>query len=704
MADADAPAHPASGGWRLAGSTSAYLRSAAEQAIDWYPWGPEPFELAARRRVPILLDIGASWCHWCHVMDEGTYSDPEVARLLRQGFVAIKVDRDEHPEVDRRYQRQVGALTGEGGWPLTAFLTPAGEVFLGGTYFPATDAHGRPGLRRLLPEVQRLWQTEPAELARHARAIQEALARHASRRSSLAGADEFLRSVRRNLHESIDPANGGFGTAPKFPHPTALGFLLWDEFANGVPESGERTRETLERMAAGGIYDHVGGGFHRYSVDEGWHIPHFEKMASDNAALLAVYADGAARFGRTAFEGTLRGTLGWISTTLGSPDGGWGASQDADNAPGDDGGYYTWSRAQLHAILSPEEFRIFTRVYGVGSDGRMPEDPERSVLFRLMSVAEAADGSPSPGADPEATLARALGKVRAARAERPAPGVDPALYASLNGSMIRAYARAASVLGSAEPLLEARRAADRFLAAGYRADRGVPHRLEGARGTGYGLLEDQAEFAFGLVELAGATGVVAYAERAEEILALIDREFRGEDGLLRDLAPGLYDGAPLVAASAPSYPLEDSPHLAANAAAMLAAIRLASLRERPRWREFADGLVAPIVRRIGDAGLFAAGTALAAGLLRTPSPTVVIEGRGPAAVALERAARETYHPNHWVLSAEAAAAFTEERPLPAPARDRGARALVCVGTSCRPPIEAPGELKIAIERAGRVGE
>lgn len=689
---------PREGGWRLASSPSSYLRSAAESAIEWHPWGPEPFEIARRLKRPILLDIGASWCHWCHVMDEGTYADTEVARLLRQGFVAVKVDRDEHPEVDRRYQRQVGALTGEGGWPLTAFLTGEGEVFLGGTYFPPTDGHGRPGFRRLLKEVSRLWEEEPDELRRHARSIQDALARHASRRLGDQPRDEFIRGVRRRIHESADPVNGGFGGAPKFPHPTAVGFLLWDEFANGVEESGERARATLDHMAAGGVYDQIGGGFHRYSVDEGWHIPHFEKMAVDNSALLAAYVEGSERFGRDRYEATIRGTVGWLSGTLGDPAGGWGASQDADNAPGDDGGYYTWTRPQLRGILDDEEFRIFTRYFGVGSDGRMPEDPERSVLFQLQTVAEANEGTGLSIETAAARLSSAIDKVRAARAKRAPPTVDRAMYANLNGSLIRAYARAGSFLGDTHLVLEARRAADRFLAHAYDPARGVAHRLEANTGVGYGLLEDQAEFAYGLVELAGATAEPSYYQRASELLALIDREFRGEEGLLRDIAPSIYDGTPLVGTSPPSYPLEDSPHLSANAAVLLASLRAASLGHEDRWSGLVEPLLAPIARRIGDAGLFAAGTGLAAGLLSTSAVSVIIEGTGPPADALETSARATYHPNRWVFRGVPPAPFGVEG---APGPVDTPRALVCAGRSCLPPVTDPKELPSVVARAGR---
>ncbi len=675
------------GAWRLAGARSTYLRGAAEQAIEWHPWGPEPFELAKRTGRPILLDIGASWCHWCHVMDEGTYADPEVARLLAQFFVAVKVDRDEHPEVDRRYQRQVGTLTGEGGWPLTGFLTPDGETFLGGTYFPPTDGHGRPGFRRVLKEVARLWKEEPEKIRQNATAVQDGLARMRSARAGGDPAlDRFVDGVRSDLAAAYDPRNGGFGTAPKFPHPTAVSFLLWDAFDSGVAETAERARETLLRMADGGMYDQVGGGFHRYSVDDGWHIPHFEKMGVDNAALIATYAEGLQRFGEPRFEEVLRGTLGWVRGVLGDPAGGWGASQDADNAPGDDGGYFTWTRGELKSALDDGEFRLLVRFFGVGTEGQMPHDPERNVLFRLLPLAEAAEGVPLSAA-PETVLRRAVEKLAAVRAQRPTPTVDRALYADINGRFVGALARAGSVLGDRAVIADAQRAADRWLNAAVEPGRGIAHRLDPNGAGGFGLLEDQVAFAGGLVELAGVLAEPKYVTAATELLTLVDREFRGEDGLFRDLAPRLYDGPAIGDLGAASYPLEDAPHLSANAAAALAFERLGALLHDEQWVDKARALLGPVAARIGGAGLFATGSAWAAGLLRAPAATVVVEGSGAPAAALARAARRAWHPNVWVFEGTPAPPFS--LGVAVPEGRRGARALVCRGTSCAPPVTDP---------------
>ncbi|MCI4352518.1 MAG: thioredoxin domain-containing protein [Thermoplasmata archaeon] len=684
------------GAWRLAGSSSVYLQSAREQAIDWYPWGEEAFEAARRLNRPVLLDIGAVWCHWCHVMDEGTYSDAEVARLIGQHFVAVKVDRDANPEVDRRYQRQVNALTGEGGWPLTAFLTAKGETFFGGTYFPAQEGLGRPGFRRVLLEISRLWRDEPEKVRENTRSLATALTHehHGTGRTGGPSSSAFIDSVRASMLTSFDPVNGGFGTAPKFPHPTAISFLLWDSFSSGSEGSAQGARLTLSRMADGGMYDHIGGGFHRYSVDEGWHIPHFEKMSVDNAALLSAYAEGYRRFQDEGFRGVVRGTVDWMESTLADSNGGFGASQDADNAPGDDGGYFTWSRPELKAVLDPSELRLIARYFGVGSQGRMPHDPDRNVLFRLMTVEEAAEGTGLDATAARASLARALEKLQTARSRRSRPVVDPALYAHLNGGFIRALTAASVVLDDSRLLTVARRAADRFLAEAYSPSRGVAHRLGSDRAHGFGHLEDQAEFAWALVELAGQTLEPKYVSRAVELYELIGSKFRVEGMPLRDIAPDLYDGPSIGAVADPSFPIEDMPHLSANASVALGLLRLASLTGADRWRVEARELIGSCLARLERAGLYGGGMALAAGLSETEPIRIVVQGRAADARALWRAAQTAWHPNVWAFRETPPPPFSLPEELAAAATSPAeARALVCWGMRCAPPVTDPERLR-----------
>ena len=289
----------------------------------------------------------------------------------------------------------------------------------------------------MLKEVARLWREEPETIRQNSEAIQASLRRMRDRRTpTTPDLSRFVDAVRNDIESGFDPVNAGFGTAPKFPHPTAVSFLLWDAFANGREENAERARETLLRMADGGMYDQVGGGFHRYSVDEAWHIPHFEKMGVDNAELLGAYVQGVQQFDEPRFEEVVRGTLGWVREVLANPEGGWGASQDADNAPGDDGNYFTWTKAELKAALDPDEYRLVARVFGVGTDGRMHHDPDRNVLFRLLPVEGAAEGLSLTGTPNEA-LRKALETLRSVRARRPVPTVDPALYARHQRSIRR---------------------------------------------------------------------------------------------------------------------------------------------------------------------------------------------------------------------------------------------------------------------------
>jgi uncharacterized protein len=683
---------------RLADSSSAYLRSAAGQDIEWYPWGDEAFRIAKESGRPILLDIGAAWCHWCHVMDEGTYSDREVARLIGQGFVAVKVDRDENPEVDRRYQQQVNALTGEGGWPLTAFLTPQGETFLGGTYFPPDDGMGRPGFRRVLQEVSRLWREERSALKDQARAVAEGLKtshEHGAHAEGEVALPAFIERTAAKSLERFDPAHGGFGGAPKFPHPTAISLLLALTARSGEERGAQAARTTLLRMADGGMYDQLGGGFHRYSVDEAWRIPHFEKMALDNAQLLTSYVEGWCAFGDERFREVIEGTVGWVQGTLGRDGkGGFAASQDADNAPGDDGGYFTWSSAQLRALLSPEEFRVVRWRFGLDGEARMREDPMQNVLQRFFSLAEVADHLKAKPEEVAKSLESALEKMRIERSRRPEPTVDGALYASLNGMLIGAFAQASVVLNDPRPLASARRAADRFLWEGFDPTRGIAHRLSPQGGEGYGLLEDQSQFALGLLHLAEATGEGRYLQAARTILDVTLREFaHPPDGLLRDLAPRIYDGPKVGAWEAPSLPLEDTPHLSANAAMVLALDRWAALTGREGPDPQAAALLAQISKRLLNAGLYAAGSALAATVHLQPAVRVVIEGKGAEADALFLAAARTYHPRKVLFRGAPRPPFVlPEEAIAAASGGGKVRALVCRGTSCLPPITEGKEL------------
>src|SRR4051812_48929381 len=400
---------------RLAVSPSAYLQSAAHQPIHWYPWGAEAFSVAEAADKPVLLDIGAVWCHWCHVMDGESYENPELAAYLNQHFICIKVDRDERPEVDTRYQRAVQMLTQQGGWPLTAFLTPEGEVFFGGTYFPPDGKYGRPGFRAVLASVLDAYRDRRDQVTAQAAAIRRVVDEHLDEGAPGPVSGALLDEAQSHMIRSFDPVNGGFGSQPKFFHPGAITLLLhrWHD----QPSDQLRTiiDRTLQGMARGGVYDQLGGGFHRYSVDAKWIVPHFEKMAYDNSELLKAYLDGYALFGTEEYAETARGIVRWVREVASSAAGGYAASQDADVGLEDDGDYFTWTRNEAAAVLEPDELEVAAAYYDIGTAGEMQHDPAKNVLFVASTVGALAVRMRRSEAEVGGLLRSAQDKLRAAR-------------------------------------------------------------------------------------------------------------------------------------------------------------------------------------------------------------------------------------------------------------------------------------------------
>src|SRR6266704_3280020 len=373
---------------RLARETSTYLRGAANQPVDWHPWGDEAFRRAKELDRPILLDIGATWCHWCHVIDRESYEDPELASVINENFVAIKVDRDERPDIDARYQQAVGAIAGQGGWPLTAFLTPDGKVFYGGTYFPPKDAYGRPSFRRVLLAMADAYRTNKADTLKEAEALHRALAEgRVSLVEEGAVNEAMLKESLDSLRGQFDPVNGGIAGQQKFPHP---GTMEW------VMARYHRTREeglekifarTLSSMAKGGVYDQIGGGFHRYSTDARWIVPHFEKMLYDNAGLLANYVHAWQLTRDPLYRETAEGILAWSGEVLSDRQrGGYFASQDADVGLDDDGDYFTWTLDELKGAVNEDEARVLALYFEVATRGEMAFDREDVRLFALKSL------------------------------------------------------------------------------------------------------------------------------------------------------------------------------------------------------------------------------------------------------------------------------------------------------------------------------
>src|SRR5947199_4127407 len=449
----------------LASEPSAYLRSAAHQPVHWHPWGEAAFQRARAEDKPVLLDIGAVWCHWCHVMDGESYEDPEVAGLLNREFVCVKVDRDERPDVDARYQRAVQALTGQGGWPLTAFLTPAGEVFFGGTYFPPEDNHyGRPGFISVLKQVAELYRRDRARVSKSATAIRQQVTESLDEAKAGQVTAAILDEAAGQMARLFDIRYGGFGTAPKFPHPAGCDFLLarWHDTREGWMR--EVVEKSLTGMARGGIRDHVGGGFHRYSVDERWIVPHFEKMSYDNSELLKNYVHACQATGNEFYAAVARDIIRWMDEWLSDREqGGFYASQDADINMDDDGDYFTWTLDEARSVLTEEEAEVAALHYDINEVGEMHHNPAKNVLYVRAPVEEIARRLSLTSDRVKELLASAKKKMYAARLQRPTPYVDKTVYVSWNSMCVSAYLEAAKVLHLDDARRFALRSLDRIL-------------------------------------------------------------------------------------------------------------------------------------------------------------------------------------------------------------------------------------------------
>ncbi len=683
----------------LEGSPSPFLAHGATQPVAWMPWGEAAFERARAEDRPILLDIGAVWCHWCHVMDRESYEDPETAALINELYVPVKVDRDERPDVDARYQRAVQALTGQGGWPLTAFLTPSGEPFFGGTYFPPADAQGRPAFRRVLAEMAEVWAEDRERAVRAASSLAERIAppppeRMAgtlSRQAVFAGIEAFA--------GIFDIRAGGFGTAPKFPNPGALLLLLDRHLDTGEPWMARVVRETLDGMARGGIHDQLGGGFHRYSVDARWLVPHFEKMAYDNGPLLEAYARAHAATGEPAWADVCRGVLRYYrevgADTVEA--GGFPASQDADTGPDDDGAYWTWTPAEVREAVDGNDLllRAATLRYGLDDEAAaLHSDPSRRVLWLARSVDEVAGALGLSARETGRMLAHVEQALRDARAERTAPYVDRTVYTGWTALVASGFLSAARFVGDARAGIEALRALDRVWRNGWHEDGGVAHRVA-PRGDDAGpeLLEDQAYLLLALLDAFELYGRAADLDRARRLAAVILERFREPStGALRDTPIDRAD--PILAA--PIYGPTDSPTPSPPAAAALGMARLAALAGGPDAADLRDAAVG-VLSAIGQIATRAP-TAMATWLRAAdwatgPVSTLVVVAE-EADADLWRAALATPRPRTVVRRVHAEDASDAELPEAVRAMIDGAspRAYLCVGRTCAPPVSEAQEL------------
>jgi uncharacterized protein YyaL (SSP411 family) len=567
----------------LSGAASGYLRSAMRQPVRWMEWGAEAFAKAKAEGKPVLLDIGATWCHWCHVMDRESYENAATAEIINAKFIAVKVDRDERPDVDARYQAAVAAISGQGGWPLTAFLTPEGKPYFGGTYFPPDERYGQPSFARVLLTMADAFEHGREDVEETAGSVMAAIEESetfAGGGGELGGA--LLEKMIAGVVGQFDERNGGFGSQPKFPHAGALELLV-DAMGRGDEAAKHLVKVTLEKMAAGGVYDQLGGGFHRYSVDERWVVPHFEKMAYDNSELLKVYAHAAVSFEGAQgaeFARVAKDIVRWMDAWLSDRErGGFYASQDADDSLEDDGDYFTWTRAEAEAVLTAEEFAVAERYYRLRAVGDMQHRPERNVLRRVTSAEGIARVTGRPVEDVREVVSSASAKMYAARLGRRTPYVDRTVYAGWNGMCVAAYLQVGRALGLEEVVAFGLKSLDRVLEGAWNAEMGLAHVVAYGEGLGgeriAGVLEDYGFVGGAALDAWEATGEIRYYAAAKEIAdAMLARFWDPVGGGFFDTEGG---AEAIGALKARRKPLQDSPTPSGNSVAAMLLLRLGGL-------------------------------------------------------------------------------------------------------------------------------
>ena len=697
---------------RLKDSASPYLRSAAHQPIDWHEWGPEAFARAREENKPILLDIGAVWCHWCHVIDRESYENPEIAGMINKFYVAVKVDRDERPDVDARYQSAISAISGQGGWPLTAFLTPEGKPFFGGTYFPPEDAMGRPGFKRILMGVAESFKTRRKEVDTSAQALEEAVAKAEVFKTARGEFDAgVVDSVIESALSMFDARHGGFGQAPKFPHASATDLLLERYQSSGDKNLLGVAEKTLTGMALGGVYDQIAGGFHRYSVDERWCVPHFEKMTYDNSELLKNFLHGSQVTGNSLFRETAEGIIAWVDEVLSDRErGGFYGSQDADQTLDDDGDYFTWTLAEVSAVVTAEELRVVELYYDVKPHGEMHHNPQKNVLWVASDLETISRELKITRTDPEKLLAGAKSKMLAARRTRtPVPAIDTTIYVAWNAMFVSAYLEAARVLERDDCRAFALKTLDRILAEAWEESKGFLHRVGGPRLEG--SLDDQIFAIAALLDAYEATLDRHYFEIAERAMRLAVERYGDPDG--GGFFDRAKDAAPMGGMEIRRKPLQDSPTPGANSIAVIVLDRLYGLTGEKLYRAWAEKTLEAFVGLVPQYGLFAAQYGLAALLHERHSMQVVVLGAAgdPHAAAIEKAANGIYRFGKSVLrvtpeglaNASLAPALRETLPHLDATK---AQALVCVETTCYPPTADVEKLKALLTglTAGAAGK
>ncbi|UCE03368.1 MAG: thioredoxin domain-containing protein [Candidatus Latescibacterota bacterium] len=681
----------APGSNRLAQETSPYLLQHANNPVDWHPWGEEALRRSRAEQKPIFLSVGYSSCHWCHVMEQESFEDEETARLMNDLFVNIKVDREERPDLDEIYMHAVQLFSGgHGGWPMSVFLTPELQPYYAGTYFPPQSRHGMPSFRGVLQSAAAAWAQRRDDVVRTSQEVVDALQQMTALHSGdgVPGPETFDAAFTL-LQRSFDDAHGGFGSAPKFPHPMEISFLLRFARRTGNDEASRMALHTLRKMARGGIYDQLRGGFHRYATDERWLVPHFEKMLYDNALLARAYIEAYQVTGESLFSRIAAEVLDFVSAEMTTADGAFCSAQDADSE-GVEGRYFVWSADEIDDVCGATEGRIVRAYFGVTPSGNF--EPGASVLSVPRDEEVVAVECGVGVEELRHLLQRARAALLARRGKRLAPGLDDKVIAAWNGLTIRAFAQAHRVLQHPQALARARSAA-RFILE--RSETGLFRTWKAERPSGPGFLDDYANMIAALLDLYEASFEPEWLEAAQKWNEVVLEEFLDAEG-----GGFFYTGPRHETLIARSRSYLDNAVPSGNSVQTSNLLRLGLLTGEKRLREVAARTLRALAGPMRQFPTAMGEMLCSLDLFLGPAAEVAVTGRGAGAETLAREIFAPFAPNKVVAGWPAAGAVAKIALLANRGLVEGApAAYVCRGHACQAPVTAPESARQALLRA-----
>ncbi len=703
----------------LAKETSPYLLQHACNPVEWYPWGALAFEKARSEEKPVFLSVGYSTCHWCHVMERESFENDAIAEALNRSFVSVKVDREERPDIDRLYMTYVQATTGGGGWPMSVWLTPELKPFFGGTYFPPKDRYGKPGFLTLLLSIERAWKEDRQRLLSAADGTTEQLESLTRQIPGTATLDETVfHHAAKTFAELFDSSDGGFGNAPKFPQPSILDFLLAYAYYTGNEHAREMALFTLRKMDSGGIHDHLGienlggGGFARYSTDERWHVPHFEKMLYDNAQLAVLAAHAYQITGEHRYADLADDILNYVLCDMTDSRGGFYSAEDADSFPEKkspekkEGAFYTWSRQEIETLLDPLEADIFCFVYGVEADGNALDDPHleftgQNILYRKHDMQQAAEQFSMTQEAFSDAIANAREKLLKARIARPRPHLDDKILTSWNGLMISAFSKASSAFRSQRYLDAAKKAADFILDNLYDAKKGrlLRRYRKGTRGI-EGKADDYAFFIQGLLDLYEASSENRYLNMAAQLMEKqLELFFDSESG-------GFYNAV----ADDTSLPFRmkedyDGAEPSPNSVNTISLYRLADMIDRDDFREAADRTITFFSKTLNENGRQLPCMLKAAMLPFFGSRQIIFAGNRQHEIMknLQGATGKVYLPDTFIIHADEHDECTTPFLSEIARLTKESAAYVCGGNTCGLPVTDGEKLEKLLSPAAAPG-